>query len=100
MNNTEILLGDNPFFGIDHLSQERARERMKIITGFDKITEIMEYVYPMGVKGFVVSTHPELKLLVEHMSLPLHTQKKEKLSEKKYPNIRQFNLSWLIWPLK
>jgi len=67
LNKKEILLGDNPFFGIDHLSQERARERMKIITGFDKITEIMEYVYSMGVKGFVVSTHPELKLLVEHM---------------------------------
>lgn len=67
MNDIEILLGDNPFFGIDHLSQERARERLKLITGFDKITEIIEYVNSMGVKGFVVSTHPELKLLIEFM---------------------------------
>lgn len=63
----ELLLGDNPFFGIDHLSQERARTRMKILTGLDKIIEIMEYVSSLGVKGFVVSTHPQLKQLIKIM---------------------------------
>lgn len=63
----EILLGDNPFFGIDHLSQERARERIEILKGFQKITEVMEFVTTMGVKGFVVSTHPQLRDLVNYM---------------------------------
>ncbi|MGI0056017.1 MAG: hypothetical protein ACREAK_01445, partial [Nitrosarchaeum sp.] len=63
----EILLGDNPFFGIDHLSQERARERLKILTGFEKITEIMQYVSELGVNGFVVSTHPELRDLIQYI---------------------------------
>lgn len=67
MNNKEILLGDNPFFGIDHLSQERARDRLKILTGFEKITDVMEHVTELGVNGFVVSTHPDLRLLVQHM---------------------------------
>src|SRR3989338_8690516 len=67
MSNKEILLGDNPFFGIDHLSQERARARLKILTGFENITEIMEHVTELGVNGFVVSTHPDLRLLVQHM---------------------------------
>lgn len=67
MSNKEILLGDNPFFGIDHLSQERARARLKSLTGFDKITDVMEYTTELGVRGFVVSTHPDLRLLVQYM---------------------------------
>jgi len=63
----EILLGDNPFFGVDHLSQEKARKRMKVLTGFEKISDVMEFVSNLGVKGFVVSTHPQLKFLIKHM---------------------------------
>lgn len=60
----ELLLGDNPLFGIDHLSQERARKRMERVDGLDKVVEIMEFVSSLGVKGFVVSTHPNLKHLI------------------------------------
>jgi len=60
----ELLLGDNPLFGIDHLSQERARKRMERVDGLDKVVEIMEFVSNLGVKGFVVSTHPNLKHLI------------------------------------
>jgi len=67
LNKKEILLGDNPFFGIDHLSQERARQRMQVINTFSKITDVMEYVSSFGVKGFVVSTHPHMKELIKHM---------------------------------
>jgi len=63
----ELLLGDNPFFGIDHLSQDRARKRMRILTGYEKISDIMKFVAELGVRGFVVSTHPQLKHLVKHM---------------------------------
>ena len=63
----ELLLGDNPFFGIDHLSQERARKRMRMLTGYEKISDIMKFVAELGVRGFVVSTHPQLKHLVKHM---------------------------------
>jgi len=63
----EILLGDNPFFGIDHMSQERARKRMKEMNTFKKITDVMDYVSNFGVKGFVVSTHPQMKDLIKHM---------------------------------
>jgi len=63
----EILLGDNPFFGIDHLSQERARERSKILMSFEKIIEIIKSVSNIGVNGFVVSTYPQLKDLIDIM---------------------------------
>ena len=63
----EILLGDNPFFGIDHLSQERARERARMFSEFERITDIVGYADSLGVSGFVVSTHPGLRRLVHHM---------------------------------
>ena len=63
----EILLGDNPLFGVDHLSQERARERSKILMSFEKIIEIIKSVSNIGVNGFVVSTYPQLKDLIDIM---------------------------------
>ena len=61
------MLGDNPFFGIYHLSQEQARQKMKNREGFGWIAEIVEYACSMGVKKFVASTHPELRQLIRHM---------------------------------
>jgi len=66
-NHKQILLGDNPFFGIDHLSQERARKRMQKLNTFSKMTDVMEFVSSLGVKGFVVSTHPQMRDLIKHM---------------------------------
>lgn len=62
MPTAEVLLGDNPFFGIDHLSQERARKRGE--AGFGRVAGIMEYVSGRGVKRFTASTHPRLGKLV------------------------------------
>jgi len=67
LNKTEILLGDNPFFGIDHLSQDRARKRMEVLKNLDKIIEVIQFSLDSGIKGFVVSTHPQLKDLVNRM---------------------------------
>ncbi len=63
----ELLLGDNPFFGIDNLSQERARKKIKKSNELENIVEIMDFVENLGVKGFVVSTHPQLKHLIKNL---------------------------------
>ncbi|RMF29382.1 MAG: hypothetical protein D6752_06090 [Candidatus Nitrosothermus koennekii] len=60
-----ILLGDNPLMGVDHLSQERAR--LRGIASANQIIELLELSYNMNVKGFVVSTHPQVKTLIEYM---------------------------------
>ena len=66
-NKMNLLLGDNPFFGIDHLSQDRARKRMETLKGFHKITKVIEVASKFGVNGFVASTHPQLKDLIHYM---------------------------------
>ena len=62
-----ILLGDNPFFGVDHLSQERARQKATISQNFDNALGVINYCVELGVKGIVVSTHPTLKDLISHI---------------------------------
>jgi hypothetical protein len=62
---TSILLGDNPFFGVDHLSQERAREKACKSQDFHNIIEVIEYSVNAGADGLVVSTHPKLRFLID-----------------------------------
>jgi hypothetical protein len=62
-----ILLGDNPFFGVDHLSQERAREKAKHSQNFDNMLRVIQYSLNAGAKGMVVSTHPKLMDFIEHI---------------------------------
>lgn len=59
-----ILLGDNPFFGVDHLSQERARKKASTSQNLHNALQIIDYSYKLGVRGMVVSTHPTLKDLI------------------------------------
>ena len=76
MNKKELLLGDNPFFGVDNLSQERARKRLEKLNGLEKIVDIMDFVENLGVKGFVVSTHPQLKHLIKYLKIESDLLKK------------------------
>jgi hypothetical protein len=59
-----ILLGDNPFFGVDHLSQERAREKASKSQAFSNIIDVIDYCFSAGANGMVVSTNPKLRELL------------------------------------
>jgi len=66
-NNYSVFLGDNPFFGVNHLSQELARQKATKSQNFDNILEVMNYSFNLGVKRMVISTHPELRDLIQHL---------------------------------
>lgn len=62
-----ILLGDNAFYGIDHLSFERARQRTKSVQTIDNVVGLIKYSYDLGINGMVVATRPNLKEWIEHL---------------------------------
>ena len=62
-----VLLGDNPIFGVDHLSLERAREKASRSQDFSNASEVIKHSLNAGAKGMVVSTHPRLRDLIEHL---------------------------------
>ena len=69
-----ILIGDNPFIGVNHLSQEKGRASAETFSSEEKVVDILNYVSELGIKGFVASTHPNLakvtSYMAEHTNLP------------------------------
>lgn len=53
-----IILGHNPFFGVDHLSQERGNEKAKKFEDTSRIIDVLKHCHGLGVRGMMMSTHP------------------------------------------
>ena len=62
----EFLLGDNPFTGVSHLAQERAREETREST-LKNMVEVLESAYAGGATGFTFSTHSTILELLQHL---------------------------------
>jgi len=60
-----VLLGDNAFYGVDHLSHERARKRTQTIQSIDHTIDVIKAAYSMGIDGMVVANRPKLKEIIE-----------------------------------
>ncbi|MHB1907781.1 MAG: hypothetical protein ACYCQJ_02780 [Nitrososphaerales archaeon] len=55
-----ILVGDNPFIGVDHLSQERSREKGNR-SNSARIPRVIDTALEAGAQGLVCSAHPIMK---------------------------------------
>jgi hypothetical protein len=61
-----ILLGDNPFIGVNHLSQERSRgSRGKLDSRY--VAEVIDSALTAGAQGLVCSAHPVMKDALNYM---------------------------------
>ncbi len=59
----EYLLGDNPFIGVSHLAQLKAREEQREAS-LERKVEVVKAAIEGGANGFTFSTHPSnLELL-------------------------------------
>jgi hypothetical protein len=53
----EILLGDNPFIGVSHLAQEKARNERREVSAIEAKVEVLKVALEGGATGFTLSTH-------------------------------------------
>lgn len=60
------LLGDNPFIGVDHLSQERARERQTRLNA-SNIYRVVTAAIASGAGGLLFTTHPMMYTVLRDM---------------------------------
>lgn len=58
-----VVLGHNPFFGIDHLSQAKAAERDLKFQTAQPILEMVHLAMDHGARGMMMSTHPRATLV-------------------------------------
>jgi hypothetical protein len=52
-----LLFGDNQFFGVNHMSEEKARAQQMRFQDLDAIMSVLDAAYDNGVRTFMCTTH-------------------------------------------
>lgn len=62
-----LLFGDNQFFGINHMSEEKARAQAMRFQDLSSIIEVLDAAYDEGVRTFMCTTHDRIGDICDHM---------------------------------
>lgn len=52
-----VLFGDNQFFGVNHMSEEKARAQSMRFQGLQAIIDVLDAAYQEGIRTFMCTTH-------------------------------------------
>ncbi len=63
----KIIFGDNQFFGINHMSEQKAIKEAQRYRTADDIYKTLEYVNDIGIKSFMFTTHDQLEPVFKKM---------------------------------
>jgi len=63
----KLLFGDNQFFGVNHMSEEKARAQSMRFQDIGAVIDVLDAAYDEGIKTFMCTTHDRIGLVVEHM---------------------------------
>jgi len=64
---TKLLFGDNQFFGVNHMSEEKARAQAMKFQDLAAIIKVLDDAYEEGVKTFMCTTHDRVAQVCEHV---------------------------------
>jgi hypothetical protein len=62
-----LLFGDNQFFGVNHMSEEKARAQAMRFQSTDAIIDVLDAAYDEGVRTFMCTTHDRISAVCEHV---------------------------------
>ncbi|MBH0110114.1 hypothetical protein I6E81_08035 [Salinibacterium sp. NG22] len=62
-----MLFGDNQFFGINHRSEEKAREQAMRFQDLDAIMAVIDDAYASGIRTLMCTTHDRIADVVERV---------------------------------
>jgi hypothetical protein len=62
----KIIFGDNQFFGINHMSEEKAQALSEKFRDLKAITEVIDMAYDAGIRAFMINTHRRAKDICDH----------------------------------
>jgi hypothetical protein len=61
-----ILFGDNQFFGVNHMSEEKARVQAMRFQGIGAVIEVLDDANAEGIKTFMCTTHERMSEVCDH----------------------------------
>jgi len=62
-----VLFGDNQFFGVNHMSEEKARAQAMRFQEISAVIEVLDAAYAEGVKTFMCTTHERIAEVCDHV---------------------------------
>lgn len=63
----KILFGDNQFFGVNHMSEEKARQQAIRFQDLGEIMRVLESAHELGAGGFMCTTHDRIAEVADRM---------------------------------
>jgi len=61
-----ILFGDNQFFGVNHMSEEKARAQAMRFQDIGAVIDVLDDVYAEGIRTFMCTTHERMQEVCDH----------------------------------
>lgn len=62
-----LLFGDNQFFGVNHMSEEKARAQALRFQEIGAVIDVLDAAFDEGVKTFMCTTHERISLVCDHV---------------------------------
>ena len=62
-----LLFGDNQFFGVNHMSEERARAQAMRFSTTRSMIDVLEAAYDEGIRAFMCTTHERIAEICQHV---------------------------------
>jgi hypothetical protein len=62
-----LLFGDNQFFGINHMSEEKARAQQLRFQDIGAVMEVLDAAYDDGIHTFMCTTHDRIERVCDHI---------------------------------
>jgi hypothetical protein len=62
-----LLFGDNQFFGVNHMSEEKARAQAMRFQDIGAVIDVLDAAYDEGVKTFMCTTHDRIAEVCDHV---------------------------------
>jgi hypothetical protein len=62
-----LLFGDNQFFGVNHMSEEKARAQELRFQDIGAVIDVLDAAYDEGVRTFMCTTHERIALVCDHV---------------------------------
>jgi len=62
-----LLFGDNQFFGVNHMSEEKARAQAMRFQDTQAIIDVLDTAYDEGIRTFMCTTHDRIAEIAAHV---------------------------------
>jgi hypothetical protein len=61
-----VLFGDNQFFGVNHMSEEKARAQAMRFQDLQAVIDVLDAAYQEGIRTFMCTTHDRVAEICDH----------------------------------